>query len=166
MDLTEDNERIEVKEKKYGGEGGWRWNTKEMEIADLRLERFSSLHLKPMYVYKVLAAFLKKGRKDEVGVRNIVMDNCAICRNHIMEVCIECQASGMAEDCNVAWGVCSAKSVKDVCKSPATYEQKRHRYRDRTRNCWLSMTMFLSLKDPEVVTCHGSFFTHVLSQSL
>nr|CAD7409890.1 unnamed protein product [Timema poppensis] len=130
-----------------------------MEIADLRLERFSSLHLKPMYVYKVLAAFLKKGRKDRVGVRSeqrgkvyltipsdqtrafcssaasliipsaksvilladysmmwnavalwawdIVMDNCAICRNHIMEVCIECQASGMAEDCNVAWGVCS-----------------------------------------------------------
>nr|CAD7203372.1 unnamed protein product [Timema douglasi] len=38
---------------------------------------------------------------------DIVMDNCAICRNHIMEVCIECQASGMAEDCNVAWGVCS-----------------------------------------------------------
>nr|CAD7427176.1 unnamed protein product [Timema monikensis] len=94
-----------------------------MEIADLKLERFSSLHLKPMYVYKVLAAFLKKGRKDEVGlgvefqqynggsiyilVTDIIMDNCAICRNHIMEVCIECQASGMSEDCNVAWGVCS-----------------------------------------------------------
>ncbi|CAG2061508.1 unnamed protein product [Timema podura] len=24
---------------------------------------------------------------------DIVMENCAICRNHIMEVCIECQAN-------------------------------------------------------------------------
>lgn len=24
---------------------------------------------------------------------DIVVDNCAICRNHIMELCIECQAN-------------------------------------------------------------------------
>lgn len=40
----------------------------------------------------------------------MVVDNCAICRNHIMDVCIECQANqaGMGGDeCNVAWGVCN-----------------------------------------------------------
>nr|CAD7569729.1 unnamed protein product [Timema californicum] len=119
---------IEVKEKKYGGVGGWRWNTKEMEIADLRLERFSSLHLKPMIPSDQTRAFCSSAASliipsaksvilladysmmwnaVALWAWDIVMDNCAICRNHIMEVCIECQASGMAEDCNVAWGVCS-----------------------------------------------------------
>ncbi|CDR96754.1 RING FINGER, putative [Babesia bigemina] len=44
---------------------------------------------------------------------NIAVDNCAICRNHIMDLCIECQAAG-SEDatnnddrCTVAWGACS-----------------------------------------------------------
>jgi hypothetical protein len=39
----------------------------------------------------------------------MVVDNCAICRNHIMDACIECQANQAAatDDCNVAWGVCN-----------------------------------------------------------
>jgi RING-box protein 1 len=39
---------------------------------------------------------------------------CAICRNRIMDLCIECQAdqqenqqSVTNEDCSVAWGVCN-----------------------------------------------------------
>lgn len=57
---------------------------------------------------------------------DISVDNCAICRNHIMDLCIECQTKhselekdiekdlekdlmdkdGNREKCTVAWGVC------------------------------------------------------------
>lgn len=40
---------------------------------------------------------------------NIQVDNCAICKNHIMEKCIECDAldQSMQSECIVAWGACN-----------------------------------------------------------
>ena len=43
---------------------------------------------------------------------DISVDNCAICRNHIMDKCIECQSTQEARnvdggECRIAWGRCS-----------------------------------------------------------
>lgn len=42
---------------------------------------------------------------------NLTVDDCAICRNHIMDKCIECQStqetSNREENCIIVWGKCS-----------------------------------------------------------
>ncbi|EDW02722.1 RING-box protein 1 [Drosophila grimshawi] len=53
---------------------------------------------------------LKKWHGVALWEWDIVVDNCAICRNHVMDPCIECQANHYADngnDCVVAWGSCS-----------------------------------------------------------
>ncbi|KAI5070370.1 hypothetical protein GOP47_0014713 [Adiantum capillus-veneris] len=59
---------------------------------------------------------IKKWEAVALWAWDIVMDTCAICRNHIMDLCIECQANETRlanGECTTAWGGTCLASYKE-----------------------------------------------------
>ncbi|KAH9387185.1 E3 ubiquitin-protein ligase RBX1 [Nematocida major] len=50
---------------------------------------------------------LTKAKIVALWTLNIIVDKCAICRNHIMDTCIECQTEEKSVECKLAWGTCN-----------------------------------------------------------
>ncbi|EZG45942.1 putative ring box protein 1 [Gregarina niphandrodes] len=51
---------------------------------------------------------LKKWNAVALWSWDLEVDTCAICRNHTMDLCIDCQArADSASECTLAWGTCN-----------------------------------------------------------
>ncbi|RZC68055.1 hypothetical protein C5167_031312 [Papaver somniferum] len=113
---------------------------------------------------------IKKWNAVALWAWDIVVDNCAICRNHIMDLCIECQAnqaSATSEECTVAWGgfvVCyipksfAGNWGQDIC----------HQYKHAREN---HLLVFKLQKDTHwsltcVGVCNHAFHFHCISRWL
>lgn len=74
----------------------------EVESNAINEEQFKEMKKKRFEIKKLAAMAMWSW--------DIMVDNCAICRNLIMDLCIECQAKldmTSQDECNAAWGMCN-----------------------------------------------------------
>ena len=59
---------------------------------------------------------LKKWNAVAMWSWDVDCDTCAICRVHVMDACLKCQADNRADECVVVWGECN-HSFHNCCMS-------------------------------------------------
>ncbi|XP_070142976.1 RING-box protein 1-like [Drosophila kikkawai] len=86
--------------------------TDEEAYAEAYEEPQEELSEEPSSINENSKTIFKVKRWDAVAMWqwNVEVDNCSICRNQNMELCIECQAfelQGTRQECLLAWGNCN-----------------------------------------------------------
>lgn len=67
---------------------------------------------------------LKKWNAVAMWSWDVDCDTCAICRVHVMDACLKCQAENRQDDCVVVWGECN-HSFHNCCMSQWVQQNNR-----------------------------------------